>query len=597
MIGFLHPWVLAGLAAAGVPVLLHLLARREPPTVVFPAVRYLVDTTREHQRRLKLQNLLLLLLRTGMVASLVLAAAGPTAPLRGVPGHAPSALVVVLDNSASSGAIVGGTPLLARLKSAARAALDRATPSDALWLVTADGVPRRGDGAELATLIGSLGVSPRRLDLGAALGAAVEVLSTDRRPGQVLLLSDLQASALSPASVPVPLVVARPDAPAVRNVGIASLDVGPQPWSTDGGRVNVVLAGDSGAAVPMTVTLGGRQRQALGATGAAVTVALPGVAAGWWQIDAAVEGDELRLDDRRTASVRVAPLARADCSAAGRFAAAACDVLRGNGRLASGSEITLGTLAPRGASIVLPPPDPAHVGALNRELARRGVGWSFGQPVEAAEQTDSGALVGRERVLRRYPLVSGGSGRTGVLATINGQPWLVRSGGVVLLGSRLEPEWTSLPLSARFMPFMDALLNRIARGDVALLSGAPGEPVLLPDLVTTVRAGDRSWQVEGGAAFRPAAVGTYYLTAAGDTVGALSVNVDPRESRLRRADDGTVRRLWRGARVVALDRGGDDAFASLARGDLRGALLLAALLLGLAEVVVASAWRRGGAAA
>ena len=41
MIGFLHPWVLAGLAAAAIPVLLHLLARREPPTVVFPAVRYL----------------------------------------------------------------------------------------------------------------------------------------------------------------------------------------------------------------------------------------------------------------------------------------------------------------------------------------------------------------------------------------------------------------------------------------------------------------------------------------------------------------------------------------------------------------------------
>ena len=29
MIGFLHPWVLAGLIAAGIPVLLHLLARRQ----------------------------------------------------------------------------------------------------------------------------------------------------------------------------------------------------------------------------------------------------------------------------------------------------------------------------------------------------------------------------------------------------------------------------------------------------------------------------------------------------------------------------------------------------------------------------------------
>ena len=90
MIGFLHPWALAGLVAAAIPILLHLLARREPPTVVFPAVRYLITTTREHQRRLKLQHLLLLVLRTLLIVALVLAAAGPTVPSQGVAGHAPS---------------------------------------------------------------------------------------------------------------------------------------------------------------------------------------------------------------------------------------------------------------------------------------------------------------------------------------------------------------------------------------------------------------------------------------------------------------------------------------------------------------------------
>jgi len=69
MIGFLHPWLLAGLAAAGIPILLHLVARREPPTIVFPAVRYLVTTTQENQRRLKLQHWLLLLLRTLLIAA------------------------------------------------------------------------------------------------------------------------------------------------------------------------------------------------------------------------------------------------------------------------------------------------------------------------------------------------------------------------------------------------------------------------------------------------------------------------------------------------------------------------------------------------
>src|SRR4051812_26945813 len=204
MIGFLHPWVLAGLAASAVPILLHLLARREPPTVVFPAVRYLVSTTREHQRRLKLQNWLLLLLRTLLIAVVVLAAAGPTVPLSGVPGHAPSALVLIVDNSPSSATVLGGAPGVRQLAATARQVLERATPEDVIWLVTADGIPRRGDRVSLTELVGQLSVSPRRLDLGAAVTLAGEVLASEPRPGEIVLLTDLQASALSPAQVRVP---------------------------------------------------------------------------------------------------------------------------------------------------------------------------------------------------------------------------------------------------------------------------------------------------------------------------------------------------------------------------------------------------------
>jgi len=46
VIGFAAPWVLLGLAAAALPLLLHLFARRQPPTIVFPATRYLAETAR-----------------------------------------------------------------------------------------------------------------------------------------------------------------------------------------------------------------------------------------------------------------------------------------------------------------------------------------------------------------------------------------------------------------------------------------------------------------------------------------------------------------------------------------------------------------------
>jgi hypothetical protein len=135
-------------------------------------------------------------------------------------------------------------------------------------------------------------------------------------------------------------------------------------------------------------------------------------------------------------------------------------------------------------------------------------------------------------------------------------------------------------------------VNRLSRGEVALADGAPGDPVPLPDLVTAVRQGGREWRVEGGGVFRPLATGAYYLVVGDDTVGAITANLDPRESLLARAPDGQVRRLWRGARIVSLDEAGPGAFSSAARGDLRGPLLWLALVLGLGEVGLASVWRR-----
>jgi hypothetical protein len=592
MIAFLHPWVLAGLVAAAIPILLHLLARREPPTVVFPAVRYLVSTTREHQRRLKLQNWLLLFLRTLLIILVVLAASAPTIPQSGVPGHAPTALVLIVDNSPSSGAVVEGVPQLRQIQQAARRVLARANPDDALWLITADGIPRQGDRALLGDLVNNLATSPRRLDLGAAVTLAGEILAPETRPGEIMLLTDLQATALSAAQPAAPLIVGRPRAPSPPNAGIGVLDAGSQPWSAEGGRASVSLVGDSGPAVPVSIRLGSRPaRQALGPVGGSVSLGVPGGPSGWWALTAELGADEMRADDRRVAAVRIAPVAQVNCDSTTRYVAAACAVLIANHRIARGREVTLGRLG-RGPSIVWPPEDPAQIGAVNRALAARGVGWSYGELSLQPVFSDSGALAGRHRVLRRYALQSARSGRTGVLATVQGSPWIVRAGTVVLLGTRLDPTWTELPVSAGFMPFMDALLNRAARGEAALEQAAAGEPVALPDLVSEVRQGTRQWRVEGGGLFRPTELGVHYLLGGRDTIGAISVNPDPRESQLARAADGQARRLWKGARIVALSEAGETAFSSASRGDLRGPLLWMALLVGLLETGFASGWRR-----
>lgn len=588
---FLHPWMLAGLLAAGVPLLLHLVQRREPPTIVFPAVRYLLDATREHQRRLRIRHWLLLLLRTLLIVALVLAAAGPTVRRSGVTGHAPSALVLVVDNSLSSAAIVGGTPRIEQLLRAADGVLARATPGDALWLILADGAARRGDPASLRATLRDLKPSTTRLDLGRAVQSAGEVLSTEALPGEIVVITDLQATALGGATTRAPLTVARPEGEVPRNIGVAGLVAGSQPWSTDGGQVQVTVTGDSAAQTPLQLTAGDRPaRQALATVGGAVQVAVPAAPAGWYALRATIQPDELRLDDHRVLGLRMAPLARASCTSAGRFAEAACDVLRSNGRLLPGDDVTLGAFG-SGASVILPPVDPASLGAVNRELERRGATWRFGEPAPAGS-TDSNSVLAPTRLFQRLRLVPTGSGRTGVLITAAGDPWLVRSGAVLLVGSRLDTAWTALPFQAEFVPFIDVLLNRLARGEIVALDAPAGAAGTLPDLVSAVVKGTQRWPVEGGGRFTPPDTGLYYLLRGSDTVGALAANPDPRESVLQQASDAQVRALWRGATMVSLDEVASAAFSAGARGDLRGPLLWLALVLGLAEVGLASAWGR-----
>ena len=104
--------------------------------------------------------------------------------------------------------------------------------------------------------------------------------------------------------------------------------------------------------------------------------------------------------------------------------------------------------------------------------------------------------------------------------------------------------------------------------------------------------GRERWRAEGGAPFRPAAVGVHFLVAGTDTVGGLTVNVDPRESRLAPVPDLQLQKLWPGARLVDADEAADAVFQAAARGDLRGPLLWLALVVALAELGLASAWRR-----
>src|SRR5208283_178704 len=154
--GFLSPLFLALGSAAAVPLLIHLMRRRTGVRIDFPAARYLMRAEQEHSRRLKLRNLLLMVLRVLTVLSIALAAAKPVSGSLGRwfgSGHAPTAVAIVLDNSLSTSVVVGGRPVLDGLKGVALRAVAGLGPNDRLWLVTANGRTQGGSPAAVAAAI------------------------------------------------------------------------------------------------------------------------------------------------------------------------------------------------------------------------------------------------------------------------------------------------------------------------------------------------------------------------------------------------------------------------------------------------------------
>jgi hypothetical protein len=559
---FLHPLMLLGLAAAAIPALLHLFQRRTPPEADFPPLRYLTEAERRSARRLRLRHLLLLVLRTALIVLLVLAAARPLVPTHAPAGggaHPATALALVLDNSLSSGAVVGGQVTLDRLKAAARGVLDRAGPADRLWLVLADGVVRAGSREELRAAVDSAPVEPRHLALVAAAREALRVV--DAEPvsvREVLVISDLQRSALGSGRVAVPAgprVLALAPADRVpENRGIASAIV-------TGSGVAVTVAGTPNAGTaPVTLRIRGHDvARALAAPGATVTLPLATPGPGWWTGEVVLAPDELRGDDRRDVAWHTVPAARVHATpTAGPFVTAALSVLGVARRVTNGDDVAIGDRPGAGAAIVLPPADPARIGEMNRALAARGVGWQVGSagPPGPLESEVVPALTGVS-VVRRYRL--SGTDSATVLARVNEEPWAVATDGIVLLGSRLDTSWTALPTSPAFVPFLDALVNRFVRGEIAVV------------------------ERDGAPHMEFATVGT-------DTIGVTVYGPDARESDLTPAAPDLVRAAL-GAEVLRPADFAAAAFAGTGHADLAGLLLGIALFVALVELGVATLTR------
>lgn len=607
---FLSPWALLLGALAGVPLLLHLLRRRTGVKVDFPAVRYLLRAEREHAREVRLRNLLLMLLRVGIVLAVALAVSRPVGPLPGF-GHPPTAIALVIDNSASSAAVRGDGPVLRTLVQAARDVVNAASSSDLLFLVTMDGDLRAGDAPALLGALDSLVPIDGAGDAVAALRRAEAALANSGLPERrSIILTDGQASQwrrnavdgedasqpFAPDSAASPRALFAPQLAVPRNRGITALDVEPPFWSPRGG-VRATLVGDSAS---WRLELEGRAiTRGRSEQGGVIVARAQGSARGWQRGLVALEGDEYRLDDQRHFAVHVGDAPALISDGTNPFLREAIASLVQSGRARSGNGVFIGAAtSARRPALLFAPRDPLQIADANRALASTGIPWRFGTrrsgPAPLRGEDLDGATAATWYALER---VESASDEVDTLARVGAAPWAVAGADYVLVASAADADATDIFVRAAFVPWLDRLVGeRLTVASGVARDVSPTARVTVPSGVTAIELPDGSEiNLRAGDQFVvPSAAGVYFWRRAAARAGALVVNPEASESDLSTlgADSLTaVLGVTRAeATASALARA---AFSAGGRRALDSPLLLTALLLLVAESWLA---RRGRAA-
>lgn len=103
--GFASPWLLMGLLAAGIPVLIHLLHKRKFIETEWAAMKFLLNATKKYSRRVRFEQLLVLLVRCLILLLLAVAFSRPYWSVQGgfLETAAPLHRILVIDASFSMG--------------------------------------------------------------------------------------------------------------------------------------------------------------------------------------------------------------------------------------------------------------------------------------------------------------------------------------------------------------------------------------------------------------------------------------------------------------------------------------------------------------
>lgn len=200
-LGFGAPWMLWGMAAGSIPIVLHLLNKRKHRQTDWAAMRFLLAAIKKNKRRIELEQWILLAIRTLLVLLLAMAMARPVleslapALFAGQRSHR----VIVLDGSMSMTRKLTDQTRFDRAKNLARQIVKEARRGDVISLVIMADPPKviigepspnlEQVGREIDLATATHGAT----DLSATFASLRRVLESSPLPNkEILFLSDMQ---------------------------------------------------------------------------------------------------------------------------------------------------------------------------------------------------------------------------------------------------------------------------------------------------------------------------------------------------------------------------------------------------------------------
>jgi hypothetical protein len=197
---FLNPILLPGLLVVAVPVIIHLINRNRYQVVPWGAYQLLTASFQVRARRIRLEELLLLLLRMLVLACFVLALCRIVFYHKGLHWGDPlTSNVILLDGSYSMGRETGDGPLFDKARKRAICLIEELRKGEDVSVVVVGRLPERFstrpefefDG--LIRIIRDYRLQEQPADFTEGMKLALEILSETRNPvRRLFVISDLQ---------------------------------------------------------------------------------------------------------------------------------------------------------------------------------------------------------------------------------------------------------------------------------------------------------------------------------------------------------------------------------------------------------------------